>query len=66
MGPPGKAAKDFPSFTSHGYRHTDGGNGGAYEQRDVVAELLSTNPFREENDPDTRRLGKRREADRDE
>ncbi|GAV03541.1 hypothetical protein RvY_13944 [Ramazzottius varieornatus] len=66
VGPPGKAAKDFPSFTSHGYRHTKGALGGAYEQRDVVAELLSTNPFNEENDPETRRPTRRREADRDE
>ena len=43
-----KSARDFPSFTSSLNRADTSDGGTDYENRDVVAELLSTNPFNEE------------------
>lgn len=53
-GPAGRSTKDFPSFTSHFTDVTalsDVASAG-YPTRDVVAELLSTNPFSDENEPE--------------
>ncbi|OQV11652.1 Dual specificity tyrosine-phosphorylation-regulated kinase 4 [Hypsibius exemplaris] len=50
-GPAGRPAKDLLSFTNHTNHCTEAATMGAgYPTRDVVAELLSTNPFNDDSE----------------